>query len=570
MKQVVWVMIAWWLALVVPAELVAAEMLAAEVTPMFTKATPGDLLTWSLTATPAAWSTTDVAQTPRLKIIAPDGKVTYRPVYLASQRLEVRHVARQVGTYRWKLLDPAGTQVVAGDFQVSAGTNPPGPLGINALNRRFLAWADGTPFLPVGPNVAWVDGDPVQGFSKTFATMRANGCNHVRMWMATWSLGLESERPGDYRLDRAEQLDGVLAAARAAGIRVTLVLDNHHDVLLGTPFPYGGNQIERQDNFFSVPVSPAWARRIRYCLARWSADDAVLAFELINEADLALPVRERVIPWVNAAVMVLKEFDLDQRLHTVSWCGGDWPRALASSAIDIVQLHSYVLEWIDETVAVKQSTRDGVGMLIPSAMVANAPSPNADIRPWLMGEVGYQGTTAENPGNDADPQGLLLRQQLWAGFLLGGCGGGMNWWWDVYLDSHHLWPVYRSFAALTAHLDLRDPDLVPLTPNVTGSVRVIGWASPRQALLWPQVRSDTWYQAIVAKAPRTGLGVAQPIRLGGFLAHRSYTLTPADPLSGVQAATITLTADNDGKLSLSLPAGVIDVVWLLALTSDVK
>ena len=564
MRQVVKMVV--WLAVII----FAASVPAVEVTPRFTTATPGDLLTWSLTATPPAWSTTDVALTPRLKVIAPDGKSTYRPAYLTHNHLEVRHVARHVGTYRWKLINPEGVQVGDGEFKVTPGTNPPGPLGINALNRRFLAWADGTPFLPVGPNVAWVDGDPVQGFTKSFATMRANSCNHVRIWMATWSLGLEGERPDDYRLDRAEQLDGVLAAARAAGIRVTLVLDNHHDVLLGTPFPYGDNQIKRQDNFFSVPVSPAWARRLRYCLARWGADDAIMAFELINEADLALPVRERVIPWVNAAMTMLKDSDLDHRLHTVSWCGSDWPRAMASPAIDIVQVHSYVLEWIEESDAVKLPTRDGVAMLIPSAIAANAPAPSGDIRPWLLGEVGYQGTTAENPGNDRDPHGLLLRQQLWAGFLLGGCGGGMNWWWDVYLDAHHLWPVYRSFSALTAHLDLRDPDLVPLSPNATGAVRVIGWASPRQALLWPQVRNDTWYQAIVAKAPRTGLGIAQPIRLGGFLANRSYLVTPADALSGIRAVPITVTADGEGKLSLSLPAGVVDVVWLLGLTTELK
>jgi len=561
MIHLVLVMAAWLLTVVLP---------GVEVKPQFSSATPGDLLTWSITATPAEWSTLDVAHTPRLKVTSPNGTVMYRPLYLARGHLEVRHVARQTGTYRWKLIDPAGTHVGEGEFNVSVGTNPPGPLGINALNRRFLAWADGTPFLPVGPNVAWVDGDPVQGFTKSFATMRANGCNHVRIWMATWSLGLEGEHPDDYRLDRAEQLDGVLAAARAAGIRVTLVLDNHHDVLLGKPFPYGGNQIERQDSFFSVPVSPAWARRLRYCLARWSADDALLAFELINEADLALPVRERVIPWVNAAVSMLKDFDLDHRLHTVSWCGSDWPRALASSAIDVVQLHSYVLEWIEETDAVKLPTRDGVAMLIPAAMAANAPAPSGDIRPWLLGEVGYQGTTAENLGNDSDPKGLLLRQQLWAGFLLGGCGGGMNWWWDVYLDAHQLWPVYRSFAALTADLDLRDSDLMPLSPNVTGAVRVIGWASPRQALLWPQVRSDTWYQAIVAKAPRTGLGIAQPIRLGGFLTNRTYTLISADPISGARAVPVTMTADGEGKLSLSLPAGTIDVVWLLSLTLESK
>lgn len=551
--------------------LLATGLPAVEVTPEFTAATTGYLLTWTLTATPAAWSTTDVSRTPQLKITAPNGQVTYRPAFQTLTRLQVRHVARQPGTYRWKLLEPGGAaSALEGQFTVTIGSNPRGPLMINPRNRRFLAWADGTPFVPVGPNIAWVDGDPLAGFQKSFATLRAHHGNHTRIWMATWSLGLEGAQPDAFRLERAEQLDGVLAAARAAGVRVTLVLDNHHDVLQGVPFPYGDNLVARQDHFFSIPPPAAWERRLRYCLARWGADDTILAFELINEADLAMPVRERAIPWLEAAMVKLKEYDVDRRLHTVSWCGGDWPKALASSAIDIVQLHSYVLEWIEETEAVKAATRDGVGMLIPAALQASQAGAHGEIRPWLLGEVGYQGSTAENPGNDLDPTGILLRQQLWAGFLLGGCGGGMNWWWDVYLDAHHLWPVYGVFAQLIAELDINDPELAPLSPNEGGALRVLGWASPRQALLWPQVRSDTWHQALIKGTPRHGLGVAQPVRLGGFLPGGVYALTPASQITGERGPVQSLTADGEGRLSMSLPAGTVDEVWLVRLTSDKK
>ncbi len=545
------------------------QVAAVEVVPRFTVATPGDLLTFSLANAPEAWVVTDASQVPQLKITAPDGAVMFRQAYRTRAGLQVRHVARAVGVHLWKVLDAGGNAVggpaANGQFTVVAGTNPVGPIGINPRNRRFLAWADGTPFVPVGPNVAWVDGDPVVGFTRAFATVRENGGNHVRVWMSTWCLGIEGEKNGEYQLDRADQLDAVLIAARAAGIRVTLVIDNHHDVLFGKPFPYGADPPARQNTFFTIPPAPAWAQRLRYCLARWSADDTLLAIELMNEADLALPVRERVIPWVTAASEMLKRYDLDHRLHTVSWCGGDWPRALASPAIDVVQLHQYVLEWIAETDEVKRPTRDGVEMLIPFATLANA-----DGRPWIFGEVGFQGTNADNPGNERDTQGLLLRQQLWAGFLLGGCGGSMNWWWDVYLDAHHLWPIYRSFASITAQLDLKDPDLVPLTPNATGPVRVIGWASPRQALLWPQVRDDTWYAALVEGRPRRGLSMAQLIRLGGFTPGRGYGLTPASQLTGELGAVQQLIADEGGRLALSLPPNTVDVVWLVALTPEKK
>ena len=543
----------------------AGTSLAAELKALFTAAATGDLLTWEVAAPDPAWLSTDVARTPQLKVTGPDGRVLYRPAFAIGTQsatgLRVRHVARVPGDHAWTLLDPAGATLGSGSFTVGAGAGPAAPLGINPRNRRFLAWADGAPFIPIGPNIAWTEGDPALGYDHAFATLAANGGNHTRVWMCTWSLGIEGTAPDAYRLDRAEQLDGVLAAARAHGVRVTLVLDNHTDVVGGTPFPYGDGIEKRQNAFFADPPGEQWTRRLRYCLARWGADDAIAAWELINEPDLAMPVRERVIPWINGAAEMLQRLDVDHRLHTVSWCGSDWPRALASPAIDIVQLHHYVLEFITESEHVKLPSRDGVGMLIPDAAAGNEGG-----RPWLLGESGYQGTNAENHGNDRDTGGLLLRQQLWAGFLLGGCGGGMNWWWDTYLDAQRQWGVYKPFAAIAAKLDLTDADLVPITPNASGALRLIGLTSPRQALLMPQMRDDTWFRHLVEGRARPASSIALPIRLSGFVAGRTYRVTTWSTITGAEKGAVDLIADGDGRLTFSLPPGTLDVVWQVALT----
>ncbi len=535
---------------------------ALELVPAFAAAATGDLLTWDIRDIPPAWQVTDVTRTPRLVIRAPDGRIMRRPAFvIEGGGLRVRHVARIPGRHTWTMQDPAGDPVLSGAVEIAPGTAPAGPLRISRDNPRFLAWADGTPFVPIGPNVAWIHGDPVAGYEQAFATMAANGCTHTRIWMCSWNLGLEGEQPGAYRLDRAEQLDAVLAAARRHRVVVTLVLDNHHDVIEGRSFPYGRSIPERQDAFFAVPPTPAYAARIRYCLARWGADDAIAAWELMNEPDLALPVRERVIPWIAAAAGVLAETDRDHRLHTVSWCGDDWERALTSPAIDLVHLHRYVLEFLNEDPAARAATRDGVGMLIPLAATANGFG-----RPWLLGESGFQGTNAENPGNDRDADGFLLRQQLWAGFLLGGCGGAMNWWWDVYLDPQRLWHLYRPFGDIVAHLDLRDPNLVPIAPNAEGPVRLLGLVSPRQGLLMPQVRDDTWFRHLGEGRPRPVPTLAQTIRLGGFRRDGGYLLTAYDPLTGIADPGVPLRADAAGALLFTVPPGRLDLVWHLRLT----
>ncbi len=180
----------------------------------------------------------------------------------------------------------------------------------------------------------------------------------------------------------------------------------------------------------------------------------------------------RAAPWVWAP----------SRLRTISWSAEDWETIVGAGPFDLVQLHGYVLEWAGVSDAVKQQGRDGVGLMVDLVERAYRSG-----RPFCFGELGYQGTEEHNPGNDGDPDGLLLRQQLWAGFMLGGYGGGMNWWWDVYIDSHQLWDCYRGFAAVVKRLDWRERGLEPIAANRAGAIRVIGWSGPTQGLLWAPV-----------------------------------------------------------------------------------
>jgi hypothetical protein len=184
-------------------------------------------------------------------------------------------------------------------------------------------------------------------------------------------------------------------------------------------------------------------------------------------------------------------------------------------------------------------------------------------KPFCFGELGYQGESAGNRGNELDDGGLLLRQQAWAGLLLGGYGSGMNWWWDSYIDGSHLWGQYRGLARTVARLDWRDPALVPLTPNAVGEkLLVMGWSSPRQALVWPQPRSDTWHAALVEKRPRRGLTGPMMVGLAGF-EPGAYDVRWLDMISGDEVRATEATADAEGRLSLLVPAQVIDqVAWV--------
>jgi hypothetical protein len=488
---------------------IAPASAAVALAPDFAIARTGDLLTWRIVDAPAAWLQPDVAVTPRLRVTGADGRTWTRAAYLdqawgpgpvggpefvaaGEPFLSVRHTARTPGRLRWELLAPDATVAATGELAVAPGDGPPGPLGVSPDNPRLLAYADGSPFIAIGPNLAWAStADRAADFARYCRILKAQGATHVRTWFASWSGKVQGDAPDQLRLDHAWLMDRQLEAARANGLRVTLVLENFFDVLGGHGAPYGATPEERVATFVDHGLHAVWLRAQRYVLARWGADDTILAWEPMNEIDMLQPVRERALPWVRDALAWLRANDADGRLRTLSWAGDDWPLAMALPGCDIAQVRGYVFEWTDADWRYIERTRDALAMF-------DGPFAEAQKlgRPFLLAEVGYQGAERNNRGNDLDADGLLLRQTAWAGLMLGGCGTGMNWWWDVYIDHRQLWPVYGGLSRCAARIDWHDRGLVPLTPNHGGELRILGWTSPTQALLWPTHVNDTWYAAV--------------------------------------------------------------------------
>ncbi len=541
------------------------------------------LVGWRLHEPAAEWMVFDVTATPRLAITAPDSSVCvrraflYRP-YRARRRqdesppeflptgpreLRLRHRFDRPGAHAWRLVAPDGQELATGVFQVTPAPVR-GVLRVSRTNPRLLAEPDGTPFIPIGCNVAWgVGANRIDAIRAHLLQLALNGGNHFRLWCASWSGQIESDQPDAYRLDQAWMLDRILETARHQGVRVTLVLDNHHDVLGGHNHPYGETLEQRIATFFAATPGAQYIRRVRYLLARYAPDPGILAWELFNEIDEVLgPQGEDLADgeviaaaWAAGAAEVLHAHDPDNHLVTLSLARAPWKRVITAPGLDLIQLHQYVPppDMID------QHHKDGVDLLLRHrAALEDAGGP------YCYSEVGYHGTNADNPGNALDTDGLLLRHQAWAGFLLGGYGSAMNWWWDVYIDAHHLWPLYRPLADAVKRVDWSDPELAPLRPNAEGAVRVIGWQSPLQALLWPQPRGDTWYNHLVSGHPRPVFAGRGPIMsLGSFRPHTDFQLVGHDMVSGDQRLQQRLRSTAKGRVSYRLPADCRDLILTL-------
>lgn len=531
-----------------------------------------DLVTWEVTGAPAAWLVEDVARTPHLAITGADHREWKRAAYLHRPHafrdgshveagdavLRVRHTPRVAGTLRWRLVAPDGAMLAEGVQHVRPATTPPGPIHVGIDQPRLLAFADGTPFIPIGANICWsTTPDRMQGFRTFLGALAAAGGNHCRLWLASWCGQIVGDRPGSWRLDQAAIIDEVLAEARRLGVRVTLVFDNHTDFVRGHGVPYGAERMDRLVSFADQRLPDAYRHKVRYLLARWGADDTVMAWELFNEIDLAVADAAFSLYWAGLLIDHLTELDQDRRLRTVSWAGPNWRPLMQLKQVDVAQTHCYVDNTQERDEIGPPSSWDMVRRMMDEAVVLNGLG-----KPWLVGESGFQGENHDNPGNERDGDGFLLRQQAWAGFLLGGCGSSMNWWWDVYLEPRGLWRHYRGLARTVARLDWRDRTLRPMTP-IDGDVRVIGWLGPRQALLWPQVAGDTWHRQLVQRRPRPVQLMDVILRLDGFTPRARHAILHVDMASGDERERREVMADGGGVLSITLPRRFQDRVLVI-------
>ena len=175
-------------------------------------------------------------------------------------------------------------------------------------------------------------------------------------------------------------------------------------------------------------------------------------------------------------------------------------------------------------------------------------------QPFIFTEVGHQGPDeANNPGNKIDTDGLILAHKAWAGFLLGGAGHGMNWWWDSWIDKHDLWHLYRPMVTITHKLDWTDTKLKPMEVPLNSDLRVIGWQSPKQSIIWPQSLSDNWHQQLVTKEPNALLGKRLAVTMQSMLPQQQFSIKAYDMFSGDVTLSDSGSANAQGQLSVVLP-----------------
>jgi hypothetical protein len=238
-------------------------------------------------------------------------------------------------------------------FQVAPAQSK-GFVRIHAQNPHYFGFEDGSTFFPIGLNIGWWQTNALGDYARWMDRLSENGGNLIRVWMASWSFGIECcyQDLGDYtpRQYQAWLLDQVFRMAHERGIYIDLVLLNHGAFSVDINPEWESNPYNAKNGgpcqspvcFVTDPTAKQlFERRLRYIAARWGYSTNLFAWEWWNEANLTHIPNDKLAAWIKEMTPVLRQFDPYRHLVTISFAGVNAPEVFKLPEIDFAQHHEY-------------------------------------------------------------------------------------------------------------------------------------------------------------------------------------------------------------------------------------
>ena len=495
------------------------------------------------------------------EIVASYNQLSNRKVGNPEWRLKFRPTA--LGDFRIQVTAKINGQVIqVPQFTFAALEKAPEPIKIRG--RNFVQGEE--IFIPFAYNIAWANRyEEISKYERWFKSASANGVNVARVWMASWSLGIEWNDTGlgDYtkRLDRAWALDQVFRIAAKYGVGIDLVLINHGAFSESTnpewfANPYNelnGGPIANPGEFATNSIARKfWEQRLRYITSRWAGEPALFTWEWWNEVNFT-PISGQVLTdWIAWSDSLLKKWDPYKSLTTTSWSSGaslqDW------SVVDYAVTHVY-------------DDKDPIKTLAAQATALREAVPN---KPILVGEMG-SGTVTEDPFTD--PYGLHLHNAHWAATFVGFGAPASYWWWDIYVDPLNLWGLTKGLSILlkgTNPVEMQSSEISTLKSTSTlllsDQTSVLGWirhndydrSAKARLLLEAAIKSLKTKKPPQTKFPdpqSKGGKVTIPVQSNG-----KFEITVLETKSGRTLKSYILDS-KDFKITFTVPAFVGDVAF---------
>jgi len=383
-------------------------------------------------------------------------------------------------TGRWRVVIKARDRTGVGQSApVAFSVTPSKSHGCirRAKGADYFRHDDGTPFFPIGENIAWASQRGTYDFDQWLPAAGKAGMNLARIWLQ-WNNVLSIEHKGSgagrYDLANAWRMDHVLDLARRSGVRVFFTCDSpepyqreHHWLGKLTSKPWencphnvaNGGPLKEPVEFYTTEEGHRLIRqRLRYIVARWGWDLNIFCWELWNELN-CFPGWDKLVPeiarWHVEMAGMLRELDPNRHLISTSFGFADGHEGIwRLQELDFVQSHVYGSKDMARSLPeVTRRMKERYG------------------RPHLFGEFGPPLRAEYMKLAELDPDGVFLRNAVWSTALCGGAGTALSWWWDNYIHPNNLYRVFTPLAKFCDGVPWTTAGFRPLDATV-------GWAQP--------------------------------------------------------------------------------------------
>lgn len=362
-----------------------------------------------------------------------------------------------------------------GSFECVSGKEH-GYITVSRKDPRYFAFSDGTPFVPIGMNLAFIspvgksDGKEfgrsgefrylgMRQYERWFRRCAENGVNFARIWLGHDYFCPDTEEAGVLDPIKLAKIETLIALAGKYGIRLKLTLeqfryfdyekvadsDSYADDVFrkfNKRLYHNGRRCENAEEWLREDIwREKWLDKVRELARRFSGDPTVFGIELWNEMN-CMPGAD-MLDWNRYMLPEVKKLFPDQLvMNSLGSYDGQWSRkhyeTFCWELSDVKQMHRYLDQGAEEVCRSSpiELLRTGINEL------------SDKTKPFLVAETGAVNDHHSGPFRyyPADHDGILFRDFVYAPLFCGAAGCGQIWHWDErYVEAKDL---YRYFAPL--------------------------------------------------------------------------------------------------------------------------
>lgn len=398
-------------------------------------------------------------------------------------------------------------------------------VGVSKTDCRYLALKDGSTYIPIGLNFCWPpnawngkdEEKTLKEVEEQLENLAKNGGNFVRIWISADFTEPEVAE-GIYDENKAKRLDRIVEMCAKRGIKAKMCLQHFRLFSGRTPShgvsdkhytrkiydkKFGGSFADCADFCTSKEGKALFVKRMDFFAKRYADNPTIFAWELWNEFDCVQMPKDLHVPWTVEMLGELRK-RFPNNLATQSWGSlAGKPDTIERELKDyyqipqddLVQVHRYNLP--NDDMPEVEGAQDVCLSTALERVFAFNPQ-----KPVLLAETGvalryYMG---RSPEHDADKEGVILHDTLFAPFFAGAAGPGHIWYWDVYVQKNNLWNHFRLFKNAIDGFDPAAQHARPFRAD-TPELRVYGLKGETKTILWCRDKSSDIHSELRDKIP---------------------------------------------------------------------